>query len=232
MRSVQSLIGLLLVTGASVAGYGMIGLAGQSAAGTAGRTVVDEGTLPKDVNPESRNRLPPITREQVSEQLKSEYDAAAKSSGGRPEGVAAIRLHRSGVDVRWDPGAGRQLSELSIISTAREHDQPYEWSLHELEAVSVGLEPAIIDGVRHRRPVAGLGDKEAAIITFGRELGRHKVAPETYARALKLFGGDEPRRSGRLDGAVRGDGRESIGGQPVDAPADETVPAAAIHASQ
>lgn len=57
-----------------------------------------------------------------------------------------------------------------------------------MEALSVGLEPRIIDIVRHRRPLAGLGDKEAAIVQFGRELGRHEVTLETYARALKMFG--------------------------------------------
>ena len=53
---------------------------------------------------------------------------------------AAIRLHRSGVDVRWDAAIGRRRSELAILTIAREYDQPYEWSLHEMEALSVGLE--------------------------------------------------------------------------------------------
>ena len=146
-----------------------------------------QSALPRDVHPESRNRLPPITRDQLSDQMKKAYDAAA-GSAGTPEGVAAIRLHRSGVDVRWDAGIGRRLSELSILAVAREYDQPYEWSLHEMEALSVGLEPAIADVVRHRRPLTGLGEKEAAIIQLGREIGRHRVLPETYARTLKLFG--------------------------------------------
>ena len=181
-RMVMLVAGILLLPAA-------FAMSGQRASGRGASPASDEA-LPKDVYPDSRSRLPSIKREDLSEPGKKAYDAAAASSpAGRPEGVAAIRLHRSGVDVRWDSPVGRRLTELAIITTAREHDQPYEWSLHEMEAVSVGLEPAIIDGVRHRRPVAGLGDKEAAIITFGRELGRHKVAPETYARALKLFGG-------------------------------------------
>ena len=130
----------------------------------------DEGALPRDVHPETRNRLPPLERQEST------------------HGVAAIRLHRSGVDVRWDARIGRRLSELAILAIAREYDQPYEWSLHEMEAVSVGLEPPIVDVVRNRRPLTGLGEKEAAIVQLGREVGRHRVAPETYARALKLFG--------------------------------------------
>jgi 4-carboxymuconolactone decarboxylase len=160
-----------------------------STQGPSGARLESDAALPKDVYPDSRSRLPLIRRDDLDEQGMKAYDAAAASSpSGRPEGVSAIRLHRSGVDVRWDSAVGRRLSELAIITTAREHDQPYEWSLHELEALSVGLEPAIIDIVRHRRPLTGLGDKEAAIVQFGRELGRHKVASETYERALRLFG--------------------------------------------
>ena len=152
-------------------------------------TLQAQSALPRDVHPDTRNRLPPLKPDELNAQMRKAYDAAVASSpGGKPEGVVAIRLHRSGVDVRWDAAIGRRLSELSILTIAREYDQPYEWSLHEMEALSVGLEPAIADVVRHRRPVTGLGDKEAAIIQLGREIGRHRVSPETYARVLKLFG--------------------------------------------
>src|SRR4029450_1914507 len=108
-----------------------------------------------------------------------------------PQGAAAIRLHGSGsgVSVRWASPVGRQLTELAILTTAREHDQPYEWSLHEMEAVAVGLNPSVIDIVRHRNRIAGVAPKEAAIIEMGREIfGRHRLSPDAYARALKLFG--------------------------------------------
>lgn len=148
-----------------------------------------QGTLPKDVYPDSRNRLPLVNRQDLSEQAKKAFDAAAANSpSGRPEGAAAIRLHRSGVDVRWESPVGRALTELAIISTAREHDQPYEWSLHEMEAVAVGLDPAVIDVVRNRKSLTGVGDKEAIIIQVARELGKHHVSSGTHTRALKAFG--------------------------------------------
>lgn len=105
------------------------------------------------------------------------------------EGVAAIRQHASGVDVRWNSPLGRDLTELAILTAAREHDQPYEWSLHEMEALAVGLDPKIIDVVRHRRPTAGLPEKAAAIIEAGREtFGAHALGAAMYARALKALG--------------------------------------------
>lgn len=128
-----------------------------------------DATLPADIHPDSRSRLP---------LLKAGV-----------QGVAAIRLHASGVDVRWLSPLGRPLTELAILTSAREHDQPYEWSLHEMEAVAVGLDPQVIDVVRHRRAVTGLAAKPARVIEIGRELfGKHSLSPATYARALETFG--------------------------------------------
>ena len=128
-----------------------------------------EGSLPRDVDPISRNRLPAI----------------------KPDvhGAAAIRLHVSGANVRWASPLGRATTELAILTTAREHDQPYEWSLHEMEAVAVGLDPATIDIVRHRRPLSGLPDTHGLIIQIGREIfGTHRLSSSTYARALAVLG--------------------------------------------
>ncbi len=198
MKAAHIVAGLLLTTAAVYAGFepanrhtlsraNEASRASQSSAGSASRGAGDG--LPSDVHPLSRNRLPPVTREDLNDPMKKAYDAAIAGRAGRvPAGVQAIRLHRSGLDVRWDARIGRRLSELAIITIAREYDQPYEWSLHEMEALAVGLEPAIVEVVRHRKALAGLGDKEATIIQLGREIGAHRVAPDTYARALRLFG--------------------------------------------
>jgi amidase len=151
-----------------------------------------EDTVPKDVFPDSRNRLPLIKRESLDEHGRKAYDdavALSNSSVGTPQGVAAILLHSSGVDVRWAAPLGRRMTELAILTTARERDQPYEWSLHEMEAVAVGLDPAIIELVRHHKPLTGVGEREATVVQLGREItGKHKLSPQTYAHALKLLG--------------------------------------------
>jgi len=190
MRSVPLLAGLLLVVGAS--GASKLHLVAQAPSGTIGTSPGSEEALPKDIFPDSRNRLPAIKREELDERGRKAYDEAvsASASGSNvPRGIAAIRLHGSGVNVRWASGLGRSLSELAIVTTARERDQPYEWSLHEMEAISVGLDPAVIDVVRHHKALKGIGEKEAAIIEVDREVvGNHKLSSETYAHALKLFG--------------------------------------------
>ena len=79
--------------------------------------------------------------------------------------------------------------DLAILVTAREYDEQFDWSINELAAREDGLEPAIIEIVRERKPLSVLGEKEALIVKFGRELfGQHFVTAETYARALDVFG--------------------------------------------
>src|SRR5262245_60773053 len=146
MRGAARAIVLACTVLALVVHNGLAVFSWQTAGGRA------EGALPADVNPDSRNRLP-LLKPGV-------------------EGLAAIRLHASGSNVRWASPLGRQLTELAILTVAREHDQPYEWSLHEMEAVAVGLDPATIDVVRHRRALNGVPDKEAAIV---QEIGRAHV---------------------------------------------------------
>jgi 4-carboxymuconolactone decarboxylase len=188
MKLAQIFAGLLLVAGGAVS---ELSLWAQAPSAANGRAAIESAAaLPKDVFADSRNRLPLIKREALDERGKKAYDdAAANSESGAPQGVAAIRLHGSGVDVRWASPLGRRLTELAIVGAARESDQPYEWSLHEMEALAVGLEPAIIDLVRHRRSLTGIGDKEAVIVQLDREIiGKHKLSSETYARALKILG--------------------------------------------
>ena len=110
------------------------------------------GQLPEDVHPVSRNRLPPVDREALDPSRREAYDAAMRAarSSGAPTGAAALRLHGSSTDLRFSGPLGRPMTELAILTTAREHDQPYEWALHELDALAVGLDELLIDIVRHR----------------------------------------------------------------------------------
>ena len=156
---------------------------------TAWSSVAYAGQLPDDVHPASRNRLPPIDRTELDAERRAAYDAAVASQDGAPTGAAALRLHGSGTLLRWEAPLGRRLVELTILTAARELDQPYEWALHEIEAIAVGLEDEIIDVVRHRKPFTTLPPREAMIVEVGRELfGTRALGADTYARALRLLG--------------------------------------------
>ena len=91
--------------------------------------------------------------------------------------------------LRFETQFNRSLAELAVLVTARELDNQNIWNSHEKYGREAGLEPEIIDIVKNRKSVKGLGEEEALIILFGRELlGGSKLSSETFARALKIFG--------------------------------------------
>jgi len=195
MRSRQTLIGLLLVIGTTVAaGYALSRTSDQATSGAAGRSSqTSGGTLPKDIHPDTGNRFPAIKRDALNEAGKKIYDARVDAFG-----PGAIRLYSppvaeamTGVNdyLRRKSGLDPRLVELAILVTAREMDCEYVWTAHEPPARKAGLEQAIIDTVKYRRPLTTLGEKEAVVIQLGRDsIGKHKVGSDTFARAVKLFG--------------------------------------------
>ena len=173
MRSFQTLTGLLLVIGATVA---------------AGQTV-----LPKDIHPETGNRFPSVKRDALNEAGKKIYDARVDAFG-----PGSIRLYSQPVAdamtevndyLRRKSGLEPRLVELAILVTAREMDCEYVWTAHEPAAQKAGLQQTIIDTVKYRKPLTTLGEKEAVIVQLGRDsIAKHKVGSDTFARAVKVFG--------------------------------------------
>ncbi len=205
MRLFQTLGAFLLVAGTWAAvGCGQNGAPSQASSQPASRasgapsqapSQASAAVYPDDVYPDSRNRLPLIQRDDMDEQGQKAYDSAVSNprSLAGLQGPAGIRLHsarsRESEYLRYESDLGRRLTELAILVTAREMDQQFEWTVHEGVALQEGLEPAIIDVVRLRQPLTGLGEKETAIIQLGREVFRnHRLSPDTFARALQLFG--------------------------------------------
>ncbi len=158
-------------------------------------------TRPGDVHPDSLSRLPLVEREAMDEQGQKFYDAAtgphSRTLVGL-QGPSGIWLHSPELGervravnqyLRYETALERRLTELAILVTARELDNQFEWTAHEPVALKEGLDPEIIEVVKHRKPTSGLGTKEALIISLGRKLFRErKVDPETFAHALEVFG--------------------------------------------
>src|SRR6516164_2256440 len=91
--------------------------------------------------------------------------------------------------LRFEAGIPPRLREIAILVTAREMDSQFEWVAHETEALKEGVEPAVIDVIKHRRSIAGLDATDATVIQLGRQLWRdHNVASELFGRAKSLFG--------------------------------------------
>ena len=141
---------------------------------------------PDDIHPDSRSRLPLV----LGQPQNPQRPPTLYSRSIEPEGTGPQQLARHGAGLKsLEASQGRRLMDLAILVTAREYDEQYDWTLTELAARKDGLDAAVIDVVRERKPPTGQGEKEAAIIEFGRELlGQHNVSAETYAHALKIFG--------------------------------------------
>ena len=156
---------------------------------------------PADVDPQSGFRLPLPKREELDEAGKRVYDTVADPKGGTivglrgPGGIQlfspAYAEHARPLNryLRFESGLGARLRELAILTTAREFDSRFEWAAHEPEALREGVAAAIIDIIKHRQSTRGLAEADAVVIDLGREVfGAKKVAPETFARALRQFG--------------------------------------------
>ena len=158
-------------------------------------------TLPEDIAPDSLSRLPLVKRDDMDEQGTRLYDALVSPQSRTLVGLrgpGGIWLHSPKLGalvravnqhLRHETALDRRLTELAILVTARELDHQFEWTAHEPAALREGLEPAIIDVVKYRKPVSGLGTRETLIIRFGREVFRdRKVRSDTFAQAVEAFG--------------------------------------------
>ncbi len=184
MRAFHALTGLLLVIATTVA-----------AGHAAGRASAQAGSLPGDIHRETGNRFPAIQRDALNEAGKKLYDSRGVADAFGP---GAIRLYSppvvevmTGLNdyLRRKSGLEPRLVELAILVTAREMDSEYVWTAHEPPALKAGLSQAIVDTVKYRRPLTTLGEREAVIVQLGRDaISKHKVASETFARAVTLFG--------------------------------------------
>jgi 4-carboxymuconolactone decarboxylase len=161
-------------------------------------TFAQSDALPKDVDPTSRNRLPLLDPENANARAKQIYDRGMTNFAGVPPKGPSMRLHGTpepALDLQMLSPLGLNVLQIPVLVTARALDQPYEWSLHEMQALAVSLDPAVINIMRHNLPVATLaakdtlGAKEAIIIEVGRQIYRtHKLSSDTYARALRVLG--------------------------------------------
>jgi len=156
--------------------------------------------MPSDIDPQSGFRLPLPKREDLDEVGKRHYDrvgAPGASIAGLkgPSGIglyspkAAEHARALNRYLRFEAGFPPRIREIAILTTAREMDSQFEWSAHEPEALKEGVEPRVIDVIKHRQSTSGLDESAATVIELGRQIFRdHKVAPETFAKAKALFG--------------------------------------------
>lgn len=171
--------------------------------------VVTESDIPSDIYRDSWARLPTVERAGLDGEGQRIFDMLTSPGNGYENGLrgplgmwmyspelaeGAWQLRQR---VRYGTAKDQRLTELTIISTAREISNQYEYSAHEPLGRVAGLEEEIMEFVKYRRPmseaddVAGMGETEKLIIQFTREvISEPKVSQETFARAIDLLGAE------------------------------------------
>ncbi len=148
--------------------------------------------LPPDIHPVTLSRLPPVTPDDLDAEgrkLLSERPPATPGPGPTHVGAYSPRDRSLGIPSGVNSPVGARYFQLAVLIMAREIDQQYEWSAHEPAGLRQGLEQSVIDVVKYNRDVAGLADKDATFITFGRTLYReHKVSSELWQKMISHFG--------------------------------------------
>ena len=155
-------------------------------------------SLPADINPDSRARLPYLQRKDMDEKTLPIFDTLP---GLGKDGVlkgplafaaynpavakALFDLHNAAVAGPLDP----HVRELAIMVACRETNYNLEWNGHEATALKNGVDAKVLDVIRKRGPLAGLDEKDALVIRFGRQLFTDKkMDSATFAKAVELFG--------------------------------------------
>jgi hypothetical protein len=152
----------------------------------------DKSPLPRDIDPVTLSRLPPVTAADLDEEGKRLLAARTNYTPGPGPAHVSIYSPRD-IDLGIPSGAkspvGARNFQLAVLIIAREIDQQYEWTAHELAGRRQGLEQSVIDVVKYNRDVASLSDKDATLITFGRTLFReHHVSSELWQKMVSDFG--------------------------------------------
>ena len=149
-------------------------------------------SLPRDIDPVTLSRLPPATPADLDEGGKRLLAARTNYTPGPGPTHITVYSPREldlGIPSGEKSPVGPRYFQLAVLITAREIDQQYEWSAHEPAGRRQGLEQSVIDVVKYNRPVTGLSDKDATLITFGRALYReHRVSSELWEKMVSQFG--------------------------------------------
>ncbi|MBZ5575995.1 MAG: carboxymuconolactone decarboxylase family protein [Acidobacteriia bacterium] len=166
-------------------------------AASASFLVYAQSKLPADLDPQSRARLPYLKKSEMDAKGQKIFDVFP-SKEGTLSGPLAFAAYNPGVaqallDLHNAAVTGGTLDphtrELAILVACRETNFNLEWNGHEPSAVKAGIDSKVIDVVRNRGPLAGLDEKDATVIRFGRQmLTDKKVDSATFRKAIELWG--------------------------------------------
>jgi 4-carboxymuconolactone decarboxylase len=141
--------------------------------------------LPSDVHEDSYYRFPLLARQDL--------DARSRERGPvgmtflSPELVEPVQAINDAL--RTHGVLGTRLAEIVIAATGREMNSQYQWTVHGAAAAAAGAGQGVLDAIRSDGPLTALDERDAVAIEFTRQIFREeRVRPQTFARAVQLFG--------------------------------------------
>jgi alkylhydroperoxidase/carboxymuconolactone decarboxylase family protein YurZ len=158
-----------------------------------------QSKLPAGLDPQSQARLPYLKKSDMDangQKIFETLPGAGKDDILRgPLAFAAYNpavaqalhdLHDAAV-----PGGtlDPRTRELAILVACCETNYNLEWNGHAASGLKAGMDAKLIDVVRSNRALAGLNEKDATVIRFGRQMFHDKkVDSATFAKAVELWG--------------------------------------------
>ena len=143
-------------------------------------------------------REPKLSEGQLSPEQKRIFDQIKSGPRGRVKGPLRVwlqspqlaeRAQRLGRFARYDSSLPPDLSELSILITARIWGSGYEWATHAPIAAKAGVADNVIQAISLGQTPKFQNEKQAAVFEFVVQLHRDRqVRDETYNAALKALG--------------------------------------------
>ena len=143
-------------------------------------------------------RVPYVTRESMTPEGQQVWDGIKQSRGevagnfrallNSPQAVG--KMAELGGYVRFETPLDRRVKALVILTTARETNGQYVWTVNQREARDAGLSEEIISAIHERRAPVGLEPKDAGVVQFVQELLRHHRISDVSFEALRAQVGD------------------------------------------
>jgi alkylhydroperoxidase/carboxymuconolactone decarboxylase family protein YurZ len=158
-----------------------------------------QSKLPADLDAQSRARLAYLKKSDMDAKDQKIFDTLpGAGKDGILRGPLAFAANNPAVaqalhDLHDAAVTGGTLDphtlELAILVACRETNYNLEWNGHAASGLKAGLDAKLIEVVRHNRPLAGVNEKDATVIRFGRQMFHDKkVDSATFAKAVEFWG--------------------------------------------
>lgn len=144
-------------------------------------------------------RIPPIPRQEMTpEQVRVNDKIASARAGGQAQGPFGVWLRTPefaeiagdfGIYLRTKTTLPRRLLELTVLTVARVWTAQYEWYAHEKFVGAAGLDPALVEDLRHGRWPSFAEPEDKLVYDVIMEIQeKRRLSDTTYRRAVEMLG--------------------------------------------